>query len=161
MLSTARKHAWPYPFLCFINDFPQCTNMLSYLFADDTTCLDSDKCIKNLIQRVNLELQKISNWYCANKLAVNTNKTKFIIFRSRGKPINMDGLSLQLNFNEIGHPNNPDKIHNIERIFSTHPNPVMQNYKLLGVYFDEYLSFTKHVQILEAKLCKYLFLLDK
>ncbi len=61
----------PILFLCFINDFPLCTNMISYLFADDTSCLDSDKCLNSLFNRVNTELQKISNWYCANKLAVN------------------------------------------------------------------------------------------
>ncbi len=49
-------------------------------------------------------------------MAVNANKTKFIVFRTRGKPINPLDCILHFNENEIGLPNNPSLIHEIERI---------------------------------------------
>jgi hypothetical protein len=37
----------------------------------------------------------------------------------------------------------------------------MKSFKLLGVYFDEYLSFNKHISILAAKLSRANFLLRR
>ncbi len=77
----------PILFLCYINDFFTATSLFSILFADDTTCLGQGKNLKDLTNYVNCELQKISNWFRSNKMAVNTAKTKFIVFRTRGKRI--------------------------------------------------------------------------
>jgi hypothetical protein len=54
--------------------------MLSLLFADDTACLTSGPDLKAVIDKANTELQKLSAWFRANKMAVNVNKTKYIIF---------------------------------------------------------------------------------
>jgi len=75
----------PILFLCYINDLPLSTSLLSFLFADDTSCTDSDKSLPTLINHVNTELQKIAIWFRANKMAVNISKTKFIIFHNKGK----------------------------------------------------------------------------
>jgi len=80
----------PILFLCYINDFWHATTLFSVLFADDTACLARGKVIPELITYVNTELQKISNWFRAIKMAVYTAKTKYIIFRTRGKQINLD-----------------------------------------------------------------------
>jgi hypothetical protein len=72
----------PILFLCYVNDFWKCTTLFSVLFADDTTCLAKGNNVSELVTYVNLELKKIANWFLANKMAVNTAKTKFIIFRS-------------------------------------------------------------------------------
>jgi hypothetical protein len=77
----------PLLFLCYINDFWKIT-LFSVLFADDTTCLGKGRNLSELTANVNVELQKITNWFRANKMAVNTAKTKFIVFRTRGKAIN-------------------------------------------------------------------------
>ncbi len=66
--------------LCYINDFWLATSLFTVLFADDTTGLGKGKNLKDLTAYVNLELQKISNWFRANKMAVNAAKTKFIVF---------------------------------------------------------------------------------
>jgi len=78
----------PILFLCYINDFYLSTSLFSVLFADDTTCLARNKNLRDLTIYVNSELQKIANWFRANKMAVNTSKTKFIVFRTHGKKIN-------------------------------------------------------------------------
>jgi hypothetical protein len=71
-----------------------------YFFADDTTCLSKGKKLNELIEFVTSELQKIAVWFRANKMAVNTSKTKFIVFRTRGKVINPDECVLFFNNNE-------------------------------------------------------------
>ena len=57
------------------------------MFADDTFSLKSDNDINWLIGMVNVEINKMAVWFRANKLAVNKNKTKFMIFRTRGKKL--------------------------------------------------------------------------
>jgi hypothetical protein len=69
-------------------------DLLSLMFADDTCCLDSDDNLNNLISKVNHEINKIAVWFKANKMATNTSKTKYIIFRSKNKKINTNNLNV-------------------------------------------------------------------
>jgi len=148
----------PILFLCYINDFWMATSLFSVLFADDTTGLGKGKNLKELTIYVNHELQKISNWFHANKMAVNANKTKFIVFRTRGKIINPQDCHLVFNSNEIGQPDDPERIYVIERIFNDGPT---KSFKLLGVLFDEYLSFDAHITNLCSKISKSLFCINR
>jgi hypothetical protein len=148
----------PILFLCYINDFYSATTLFSVLFADDTTGLGQGKNLRNLTAYVNEELQKISNWFRANKMAVNTSKTKFIVFRTRGKRINPEDCQLVFNSNEIGLEQNPDKIVPITRVFS---EGVEKSFKLLGVHFDEYLSFESHISSICSKVSKSLYCLNR
>jgi hypothetical protein len=128
----------PILFLCYINDFFSATSLFSVLFADDTTCLSKGKKLNELLAYVSTELQKIAVWFRANKMAVNTMKTKFIVFRTQGKKINPEECILYFNNNEPGKPVNPNLIYPIDRIYNDGPE---KSFKLLGVMFDEYLSF--------------------
>jgi hypothetical protein len=109
----------PILFLCYINDFWLASSLLSVLFADDAACLGKGKILNELTTYVNQELNKIANWFRANKMAVNTAKTKFIVFRTRGKIINPVDCRLVYNGNEIGQPEDPSMIYDIERIIMT------------------------------------------
>jgi hypothetical protein len=62
------------------------------------------------------------------------------------------------NGNEIGMPVNQDLIHPVERI---HNEGETKNFKLLGVLFDEYLSFDDHITDLCAKISKSLFCINR
>jgi len=75
----------PILFLCFINDLPNASNLHTHMFADDTQGLATGDNLEMLIDDVNGELKKWAVWFCANKMAVNVSKTKFIIFHNRGK----------------------------------------------------------------------------
>ncbi len=75
----------PILFLCYINDFWLASRLFSVLFADDVTSLGKGKSLPELTAFVNQELQTIANWFHANKMAVNTAKTKLIVFRTRGR----------------------------------------------------------------------------
>jgi hypothetical protein len=66
----------PILFLCYINDFWLASSLLSVLFADDAACLGKGKNLNELITYVHTELNKIANWFRANRMAVNTAKTK-------------------------------------------------------------------------------------
>jgi hypothetical protein len=75
----------PTLFLIFINDFPNCTSLNTFLFADDTSALISGPNLPELFESINNELQKITTWYRANKMSANASKTKYIIFHNKGK----------------------------------------------------------------------------
>jgi hypothetical protein len=91
-------------------------------------------------------------------MAVNTSKTKFIIFRTRGKRIDPEDCQLVFNSNEIGSVENPNLIVPIERI---HDNGEETSFKLLGVKFDEYLSFDAHISSVCSKISKSLYCLNR
>ena len=148
----------PILFLCYINDFYAATTLFSVLFADDTTGLCKGSNLRDLTLYANTELQKIANWFRSNKMAVNTTKTKFIVFRTRGKRVDPAECRLVFNSNEIGQIENPDLIVPITRV---HSDGEEKSFKLLGVLFDEYLSFDAHVTSLCAKISKSLFCLNR
>ena len=91
----------PLLFLCFVNDLHTASKLFTLLFADDTCCLASGKNLIQLIQFCNEELQKIANWFSANKLAVNVGKCKFIFFHNKGKKLHFNGEKLFLTLTKL------------------------------------------------------------
>ena len=72
------------PFLSIIcvNDLCQTSEFLKHImFADDTNLFCKSKTVKTLFLKANIELQKISEWFQANKLSLNEDKTKFTLFQ--------------------------------------------------------------------------------
>ena len=73
----------PLLFLIYINDLPNSSPKLSfYLFADDTNIYFESDSLQNLEKVVNKELRQVKKWLDANKLALNIEKTNFVIFHS-------------------------------------------------------------------------------
>ena len=75
----------PLLFLLYINDFCKLTlhgKIITY--ADDTVILYSCTNLQNLQNSMNEDLLVIKNWFNANKLSININKTKFINFSIYG-----------------------------------------------------------------------------
>ena len=70
-------------------------------------------------------------------------------------------LPVVFNDNEIGLPNNHSNIFKLERVYNDNPNIEHKSYKLLGVYFDEYLSFDKHCSYICAKLSRSIFCIKR
>ena len=65
-----------------------CCELLQFvLFNDDTNLFYCDKSCQQLEKTVNRELELLSNWFKANKLSLNLDKTNFIMFRSTNKQI--------------------------------------------------------------------------
>jgi hypothetical protein len=67
------------------------------MFANDTFCAKANKNLHILIDDVNDQINRMAVWFRANKLVVNTSKTKFIIFRTRGKLIDMADKQIMYN----------------------------------------------------------------
>jgi hypothetical protein len=65
----------PLLFLLYINDICNASDILHYvLFADDTNLFHSHKNLPFLIDQVNHELLKLSDWFAANRLSINFEK---------------------------------------------------------------------------------------
>jgi len=86
----------PLLFLIYINDLPLCNNLNNSLFADDTMLLKSHENLPTLVSEINVEFQKIVNYFQYNKLALHKDKTKFLVFF---KNKNLPSPDIFLNFN--------------------------------------------------------------
>ena len=78
---------------------------------------------------MNSEINKLANWFRANKMAVNISKTKYIIFHTKGKRFTFNNNSIVYNENEIGKPQDPALVTPLERIYDAHPLPECRSYK--------------------------------
>ena len=151
----------PILFLCYINDLPSASALNTGLFADDTQGLARGKNLPQLIDYVNAELKKWAAWFRANKLAVNASKTKYIIFHTKGKKVDMNGKQIIFDNNDPGYPHDPTLEIPLERIHNTHPSPDSRNYKLLGIHLDENLTFNHHTTTLSNKLTRSIYCINR
>jgi len=127
------------------------------MYADDTFTLDSGENLKDLINSVNTEINKIAVWFRANKLAVNISKTKYMIFRMKGKKLDINMPDIMYNENEPGQPVDITLITALERYHDNHPNKEGRSYKYLGIYLDEHLTLDTHTTHLVNKLTSSLY----
>ena len=124
----------PLLFLIYINDIAKCSKLLNFiLFADDTTAFLSGKNAFEVFKTVNAELPNLQTWFFANKLSLNTIKTKYILFH---KASMTDDLPLKF-------PNVLINTLNVERV---------NKFKFLGIIFDENMSWKYHIEHVEKKL---------
>ena len=112
----------PLIFLLFNNDLHlhlQFTNCI--LFADDTTIYSTCHDLRHLTWCVREDLRTISDWFKANKLTLNLNKSVCILFGNSNT-----ARSLCLNeLNQLG-------------------IPVADHIQFLGILLDENLNWTYH-----------------
>jgi hypothetical protein len=145
----------PLLFLLYINDLPECTDMLSILFADDTNLAYSDKDLQLLIHTVNMEFRKVTQYFRINKLSLHVDKTKFILF-SGNKAQNVP-IEIFINHNSPHVVDeNPNLIHRMERVDVTSKVPAI---RFLGLYFDPMLNFKYHVETIISKVSRALYTL--
>ena len=63
------------------------------LFLDDANLFCSDDNERALFETANRELNRINDWFLANKLSLNVEKTKYILFH---KLTDQDNIPLKL-----------------------------------------------------------------
>ena len=91
----------PLLFLLYINDITNVSVILHLiLFADDTSVFFSHHDPTSLTNIIQTELQKLSLWFKANKLSLNIDKTKFMVFTPRQKR-NKLNISLVIDANKL------------------------------------------------------------
>ena len=72
----------PLLFLIYVNDLCSASNISDpIMFVDDTNLFYSHQNISSLFMTVNNELDKIGEWFKANKLSLNVKKTKYTFFQ--------------------------------------------------------------------------------
>ena len=71
-------------------------------FADDTTVYLAGPNINELVQTVNRELNLLYKWLCANKLSLNIEKTKQILFSPTETYIHPHVMINETPINRIG-----------------------------------------------------------
>ena len=65
----------PLLFLIYINDFPSVSKpFMPILFADDTNLFCTGKNLGDIVNEINVEIDKIYSWVKANKLSLNVEK---------------------------------------------------------------------------------------
>ena len=130
----------PLLFLLYINDICNASDILHYvLFADDTNLFYSHKNLSFLIDQVNHELLKLSDWFAANRLSINFEKTKFMIFRPKQKSCNVD----------------------VNIVLSSHQISLTNEVSFLGVILDEHLSWKSHITHVTRKMSKSISIIKK
>ena len=121
----------PLIFLIFNNDlymhlqYCQCI-----LFADDTIIYHTHQNLRHLEWCIKEDLAIISDWFNANQLTLNLNKTVCMLFAPNIKNVS---LPEEIDFNGM-------------------PIPVVKSTKFLGVHIDDKLSFREHYNSLVMKL---------
>ena len=71
------------------------------MFADVTNLLYSHNNVKELFRIVNAELSHLNDWFCANKLSLNTDKAKDILFHKAKSKDNLPLVLLDLFINDF------------------------------------------------------------
>ena len=121
----------PLLFLIYVNDIINTSSLLRFvLYADDTNILFSHSNETTLYNVVNSELIYVCDWFKANKLQMNADKTKYMIFRS-SKKCKPSHLNLVIDNDAIKQ---------------------VDNTNFLGVIIDDKLTWTKHVNIIHGKI---------
>ena len=148
----------PLLFLTYINDLPECSKLLSLLFADDTTLLGSHKNLDSLVTFINCEFKKISYYFRQNKLSLHPKKTYFILF-SPNRNHNPTNINIVIDNNNIPPTDpfyNPNLILPVMQITSQSPVPAV---KFLGVFIDPKLDFKYHVNYVSGKISTAMYFL--
>ena len=123
----------PLFFSICINDIVNSTSKFNFLmYADDTTLYFNieDFPLQSREADINNELKKVNTWLQLNKLSLNTDKSKFMLFHKKRTPPEIN-ISI----------NNSD----IERV---------SQFTFLGIVLDETLSWKNHITMITNKLSR-------
>ena len=131
----------PLLFLIYMNDIINTSELLHFvLYADDTNIFISHADKNTLQNYANVELNKISCWFKANKLFLNTDKTKYMFFCSNKRQ------QLQFDFSI--------KLDNLEIQRASSIN-------FLGVQIDDKLTWVNHINSIRGKISMSIGMLSK
>ncbi|MEW8544984.1 MAG: reverse transcriptase family protein [Candidatus Thiodiazotropha sp.] len=115
----------PTLFLLFINDLPLFMKYsFTDFFADDTTFHTHSKCLQTIETRLQNDTDSAKTWCEQNKMHINFDKTTCMTLATRHKLEESQGLLLKLDNHAIKN---------------------VSKQKLLGIYIDEKLTWSDHI----------------
>ena len=121
----------PLLFILYLNDLYKASKLTELvLFADDSNLFIKGHNLEETIINLNTELSKISEWFRANELSLNLNKTHYMIFSNKNV-----------------------KRHSNVKIDQTILDKV-ESTTFLGVDIDSKLSWKSHIYKINNKLSK-------
>ena len=123
----------PLLFLLYINDlrFALKDSIASH-FADDTCILYASNKLKSIETVLNCDLKLASDWLNANRLTLNVDKSKLLIFKLKQRKFNKDSIPIKLGV----------------KLTPT------DNVKYLGLHIDQNLSWDVQTNQLSKKFSK-------
>ena len=68
----------------------------SAIYADDTNLFTTGNCMEQNIEKINRGLASIHKWMLANKLTLNINKSKFMLFKGRQRCLPNDSVDIRI-----------------------------------------------------------------
>ena len=121
----------PTLFLIFINDIHKLNlNGRIRLFADDTTLFYNTSNIDDIPSMVQSDLTILQEYFNSNMLSINLSKTKFMIFKSAQKSVNVD-INISICNVKI---------------------EIVESYKYLGIILDSNLTWQHHIDYIRKKV---------
>ena len=124
----------PLLFLLYINDLQfALKDSIASHFADDTCILYASNKSKSIETVLNCDLKLASDWLNANRISLNIDKSKLLIFKSKQRKFNKDSISIKLGG---------------VKLIPT------DNVKYLGLHLDQNLSWDIQTNQLSKKLSK-------
>lgn len=134
----------PLLFIIYINDLSQVSQIFrSIMYADDTSLATTLNAFNinptaNTDEMINSELQKVSDWLKANKLSLNVNKSKFMVFH------------------------HPKKIFRLPQIKIDNSDvECVDNFNFLGITIDKNLNWKPHIEKIASKISRALGIINK
>ena len=129
----------PLLFTIYVNDIQKSSSFYKFIkYADDTTLVNSST--NPDVDIHNVELNKVFNWLCANRLSLNINKTKFILFHNKNK--NIQNLIPNIKVNNI----------QVERV---------SHFSFLGITINEQLNWNLHLDKICSKVSRIIGVIHK
>ena len=134
----------PLLFLIYINDISEASKQFhAIMFADDTSLLSTLKMfytfkpksiadIETLSRRITYELSLVNDWLQINKLSLNVDKTKYMLFYNHQKQVSIYN-HLKIDFNGM----------TIKRT---------KTFNFLGIVINEHLTWTDHITHISNKI---------
>ena len=111
-------------------------------FADDTTVLTSGNTLEEAVSKMNQTLSDIDTWFKRNKLGLNPSKTRYMIFNHKTEVTNLVKIGDEY----------------IERVWN---KGIEKSFKLVGIWVDESLKWTEHINAIGKKMNHSLYGLTK
>ena len=128
----------PLLFTIYINDLHKCLKFSNCIqFADDTTIYLGGGDLKTTFECLNKDLITLVDWFKANCLSLNLQKTKYMLFTSKLNVKNIPDLRVGSDI--------------IERV---------QAAKFLGIFLDDKLTWGEHIKHIKQKITSGLYALN-
>ncbi len=137
---------WVHCCILYVNDIDKSSDANILSFADETSVFMSHSNPTILFRDANRSINELFNWFCANKLSLNPQKTKYIIIHPLGRPIDFANMNISIWGSTL------------TRIGSTAGE---QSTKFLSLYMDESLTWKHHIAHIKSKISRALFIIKQ